>query len=89
MTGVVDGIEYRQDSTARVTKYVLYAMAKHHFMEYLASRQADKRMIKSCVGLRFQRYRKWNIVPGRKLLESWPWILSIDMKGVSYMVSDC
>lgn len=72
MLGVVYGVEHREDSTPRVTEYVLYAMAKHHLVEYLAPRHANKRVIKrSCAGTRFDRRRERHIVGVGSTSASW------------------
>jgi hypothetical protein len=72
MLGVVYSIEHRQDSTAWVTEYVLDVMAKHHFVEYLAPRHANERVIKSsCTGVRLHRRRERDNVRVGSTSASW------------------
>lgn len=42
---VVDGIEHGQDSTTRVSKDVLDAVAEHHLMEDLTTGHAHERVV--------------------------------------------
>ena len=42
MLGVVNGVEHGKNGTPWVTKDVLYAMAKHHLVEYLSPRHANE-----------------------------------------------
>jgi hypothetical protein len=45
MLGVVNSVEYGEDSTSWVSKDVLYAVAEHHFMENLTTRKPNKRVV--------------------------------------------
>ena len=68
---VVDGIEDRKNSTARIAENVLDTMSNHHLVENLTTRHSDKRMVEGAfrVGTETRR-RVCDVVPGRQLLES-------------------